>query len=82
MAVKLYPEIKEKVEHVYLMGGNYKGKGNISSCAEFNFYADPEAAHVVLSNFSKITVVPWESCLEHGLSLVKWIFILSAFLLC
>lgn len=43
------------------------GKGNISSCAEFNFYADPEAAHIVLHAFKcPIIVVPWKSCLEHG----------------
>ena len=32
-----------------LMGGNSRGIGNITSHAEFNFHADPEAAHIVLT---------------------------------
>ena len=41
------------------------GKGNISVSAEFNFYADPEAAYVVLNELGRIsTFVSWELCLE------------------
>ena len=32
-----------------LMGGNSRGIGNITSHAEFNFHADPEAANIVLT---------------------------------
>ena len=43
------------------MGGNYKGVGNIAMAAEFNFYTDPVAAHIVIKEFScpKI-LVTWE----------------------
>ena len=49
------------------MGGNSEGIGNASVAAEFNFHADPEAAHVVLEAASAaarclVTVVPWETC--------------------
>lgn len=52
------------------MGGNYKGVGNISRCAEFNFYTDTEAACIVLQNtHCPITIVPWETCLENAKAL-------------
>jgi len=53
-----------------LMGGNSRGIGNITSHAEFNFHADPEAAHIVLTRChltddKPIRIVPWETC-YHG----------------
>lgn len=49
---------------VFIMGGNIQGIGNTTKSAEFNFYSDPEAAHIVLSetNF-QISILPWETCL-------------------
>ena len=43
------------------------GMGNITTAAEFNFYADPESAHVVLKRMQKIgtvktKLVTWELC--------------------
>ncbi len=52
-----------QIKSVLLMGGNTEGIGNASVAAEFNFYADPEAAYVVLRNTDKpITIVGWELC--------------------
>ncbi|WAR05360.1 RIHA-like protein [Mya arenaria] len=46
----------------------YKGKGNITVAAEFNFYFDPEAAYVVLNQLkAPITIVTWETCMEHSI---------------
>lgn len=43
----------------------------MTSCGEFNFYSDAEAAHIVLSSFKcPIVIVPWETGLESSLSLV------------
>ena len=40
------------------------GVGNYSRAAEFNFYADPEAAHIVLTKSKcPITILPWEPCM-------------------
>ena len=44
----------------------FLGEGNITESAEFNFYADPEAAKVVLQETDQIIkLVPWETCLHN-----------------
>lgn len=61
-------EFASKVKDIFLMGGCIHGKGNHWVSAEFNFGADPEAAHVVLNQFKcPISLVSWETCLEHEL---------------
>lgn len=46
------------------------GVGNVSSSAEYNFYADPEAAHIALeSSKCPITIVPWEACLGESVTI-------------
>ena len=49
MALRLEPKITERIEKIVLMGGAY-GLGNLTPAAEFNIFADPEAAHVVFSS--------------------------------
>ncbi|EDV22637.1 uncharacterized protein TRIADDRAFT_28473 [Trichoplax adhaerens] len=66
LACRLDPTFPSKVKDLTIMGGNYQGKGNITTAAEFNFYADPEAANVVLETFPDVCttrIVPWESAL-------------------
>ncbi|WZL75000.1 nucleoside hydrolase [Clostridiaceae bacterium 35-E11] len=48
MAMRKEPKIVSKIEQIVLMGGAYQ-LGNVTPAAEFNIYADPEAAHVVFS---------------------------------
>ena len=48
MALRKEPRIAEKIERIVLMGGAYQ-LGNITPSAEFNIYADPEAAHIVFT---------------------------------
>lgn len=45
---KLYPDVVDKVELVF-MGGSI-GVGNTHPVAEFNIQIDPEAAHIVLQH--------------------------------
>ncbi|XP_050418774.1 nucleoside hydrolase isoform X3 [Patella vulgata] len=67
LAIRLDPTFGERLKSCFIMGGNYKGEGNITPSAEFNFYTDPEAAHIVLSDLGcPITLVCWELCLEHS----------------
>ncbi|MCX7828080.1 MAG: nucleoside hydrolase [Thermanaerothrix sp.] len=49
MAMRKEPKIVEKIKRIVLMGGSYQ-LGNVTPAAEFNIYADPEAAHVVFSS--------------------------------
>lgn len=56
----MYPELKIKIKRIVLMGGAIN-RGNASPAAEFNFYSDPEAAKIVLSQSNlDITIVPLE----------------------
>ncbi|XP_055533868.1 nucleoside hydrolase-like [Wyeomyia smithii] len=65
LCIKLYPEIRSKIRELYIMGGNRYGMGNVSKSAEFNFWSDPEAAHIVFNNVQcPITLLPWETCLS------------------
>lgn len=56
MAIQLAPDIKDKVQEIIFMGGAY-GFGNTTPGAEFNIYADPEAAKVVLNSGISLTMV-------------------------
>ena len=51
-----YPQIKEDIRGITVMGGSLSG-GNVTSFAEFNIYADPEAAQVVFSSEIPVTMI-------------------------
>ena len=48
MAMRLCPEILPKIHDIVLMGGCYQ-LGNMTPAAEFNIYADADAAHVIFT---------------------------------
>ena len=56
MAIRLEPRIVDKVQEIVLMGGAVN-LGNSTPAAEFNIYADPEAAQIVFSSGIKITMM-------------------------
>jgi inosine-uridine nucleoside N-ribohydrolase len=51
-----YPELSPKLERIVLMGGAV-GEGNTTPAAEFNIWADPEAAHRVFCSGIDLTMV-------------------------
>lgn len=55
LLLRAYPEVKENIEEIVLMGGS-SGRGNLSPAAEFNIGADPEAAKIVFSEDVKKVV--------------------------
>lgn len=66
----MYPDTKSNISQLHLMGGNHLGMGNVSKCAEFNFWSDPEAANIVFEEATcEIFVFPWEPCLESALEM-------------
>ena len=48
LALRLAPDLPSRLGPVCVMGGARREGGNISASAEFNIYADPHAAQIVL----------------------------------
>ncbi|XP_062551543.1 pyrimidine-specific ribonucleoside hydrolase RihA-like isoform X2 [Armigeres subalbatus] len=64
----VFPETRHRIREVFIMGGNRHGVGNTEKAAEFNFYSDPEAAHIVINKYEgNITVLPWETASRENL---------------
>lgn len=55
LLLKLFPEVKEKLSGILFMGGAAQG-GNVTPAAEFNIYADPEAAKIVFHSGVPLTM--------------------------
>lgn len=51
--VTLHPDITDYIKEIYIMGGAAFG-GNITPCAEFNIYVDPDAAEAVFRSGLKV----------------------------
>lgn len=68
MALRLDPELPKKYRQLVVMGGAIRSLGNTTLTAEFNFYADPEAAAVVCRDWHGLTLVSWETTVEHPFS--------------
>jgi len=58
LALVQKPEIVQGIKEVVVMGGAHFNGGNITPAAEFNLYADPHAAAVVLASGVKLTYLP------------------------
>jgi inosine-uridine nucleoside N-ribohydrolase len=56
LLLRLHPELSERIAHICLMGGSI-GEGNTTVSAEFNVYADPEAAAIVFESGLPITMM-------------------------
>ena len=52
------PDIVQGIKEVVVMGGAHFNGGNITPVAEFNLFADPQAAEVVLNSGVKLTYLP------------------------
>lgn len=60
-ALAVAPSLTEAVDEIVIMGGGH-AVGNVTASAEFNVWADPEAAALVLSaGFERLTLVPLDA---------------------
>ena len=67
LAIRKDPALPRKVRRLYFMGGTNQFRGNVTPAAEFNIWADPDAAKVVFHSGMAATMVGWEICMRHAL---------------
>ncbi len=69
LALALYkdPTLPQRVKRLWIMGGCNHSVGNIHPAAEFNFYVDPEAAHIVLNAGFDTVLSTWDLYLRDGI---------------
>ncbi|NMY06124.1 nucleoside hydrolase [Pseudomonas sp. WS 5059] len=58
LALTQAPQITQGIKEVVVMGGAHFNGGNITPVAEFNLFADPVAAEIVLKSGVKLTYLP------------------------
>lgn len=63
LALRKDPGLADRVDRCVVMGGTANRGGNITPAAEFNVWADPEAAEIVFSSRLPVEMVGWELCL-------------------
>lgn len=63
LAIRKAPDAMKKVKAITLMGSSGLSFGNVTPVAEFNIWADAEAAHIVMASGLPVTVVGWDACL-------------------
>lgn len=56
LLLRIHPELASRIAHLCIMGGSI-GEGNSTVSAEFNIYADPEAAAIVFESGIPITMM-------------------------
>jgi inosine-uridine nucleoside N-ribohydrolase len=56
LLLRLHPGLASRIAHLSIMGGSI-GEGNKTVSAEFNIYADPEAAEIVFRSGIPITMM-------------------------
>lgn len=60
LAIRKEPKILEKIPEIVIMGGGHE-IGNSTPSAEFNIWADPEAARIVMNCGRPIRLVPLDA---------------------
>lgn len=69
LACRLDSAFPSKVKQFVFMGGTIHAMGNARNVsAEYNFFCDPEAAHIALAAFPESTMLSWETTLRHPFS--------------
>lgn len=61
-AIRIAPDIVDKIPMCYTMGGAAACLGNVTPAAEYNIWVDPEAAKIVFDSGIPLLMVGWEHC--------------------
>lgn len=73
IAINVRPEVIQQVRRVVVMGGAFFVRGNVTPYAEFNVFADPDAAQQVFdAGFADLTVVGLDVTHKTVLSRQLW----------
>lgn len=67
IAMRQEPKIIALVKEIVMMGGSFVG-GNVTPSAEFNTYADPEAAQIVFTSGAPLVMFPLDCTTKVTLS--------------
>lgn len=59
-ALLIDPQLLTKFRHTYMMVGAADSRGNVSPAGEFNSWADPEAAAIVIGAAGRKTMIGWD----------------------
>jgi len=68
LAIERQADFLEQLESLVCLGGSLNGTGNVTAAAEFNIYADPEAARSILTWPATKTLVPLNTSQQFGLT--------------
>ena len=60
-AIRRDPVAMRRLRRLVIMGGVVRGAGNVTPCAEFNIFVDPDAAQEVIASGIPITLVPLDA---------------------
>ena len=52
------PNLATQIDQIVMTGGSMDAQGNITACAEFNFYFDPTSAKTILDSRTTKTLIP------------------------
>jgi purine nucleosidase len=73
LALRLDPKLPSRIARLVVMGGAVSGRGNTHLVpTEFNIGFDPEAAHVVFSEWPQFDLVDWEASLRHAMAFERF----------
>jgi len=67
LAMQKEPRLAKRLQEIVLMGGAQSEGGNVTPAAEYNIYVDPEAAEIIFTSGTPLTMIPLD-CTHKALS--------------
>lgn len=72
-AMQREPGLAAMIDQIIMIGGSLNARGNITPCAEFNFYFDPSSARAVMNSRTTKILIPLDVTqqVKFGLDLLE-----------